>query len=102
MKKKMIITFIIITIVLLCWALPIFASGTEDHLAKVDAGGNKILIIIRRIGYWLILIKAITDVVKAGLAGDKEAIGKIVFTYVLIYGALFFIPWALRLVEGIF
>ena len=101
MKKKIVITLIIITTIMLCWTLTIFA-GTEAQLAKVDAGGNKILTIIRRIGYWLILVKAITDVVKAGLAGDKDAIGKIVFTYVLIYGALFFIPWALRLVEGIF
>ena len=100
MKKKLFFILIIIGFLLL-FTIPCFAAG-DVQLDKIDAGGNRILTIMRRIGYWIILIKAITDLIKAGIDGNKHKMGEIVFTYILIYGALFFIPWALRLVEGIF
>jgi len=77
-------------------------ASNDLNLAKIEAGGQRILNIVRTIGFWLILIKAIAEVVKAGLNGDRNAITQIIITYVLIYASLFFLPWALRLVEEIF
>ncbi|HYF75466.1 MAG TPA: hypothetical protein VD757_02660 [Candidatus Nitrosocosmicus sp.] len=99
MKKKILLVLTITAVIVIASGIPVYA---QDQLAKLDAGGNRILIIVRRIGYWIILIKAIGDVIKAGLNGDKHAMGQIIMTYLLIYGALFFLPWALKLVEGIF
>jgi hypothetical protein len=73
-----------------------------DDLSKLDEGGNRILIIIRRIGYWIILIKCIADLIKCGINGDTKSIGKTIMLYLMIYAALYFVPMALRLVEGIF
>ena len=84
--------------VILCTAI----AFADTDLARLDEGGMKILAIVRAIGYWIILIKCIMELVKAAMEGDSNAIGKIIMTYVMIYGALFFVPWALRLVEGIF
>ena len=85
-------------LIVLLFACPALAQD----LARIDEGGQRILEIVRRIGYWLILLKCLSELIKAGLEGDTKSLGKIVMTYVLIYGALFFVPYALRLVEGIF
>jgi hypothetical protein len=98
MKRKVYTSCLIALFIIL---LPIYAFAA-DEMGKLDTGGARILTIVRRIGYWIILIKGITEVVKAGLHGDKHAIGNIIMNYLLIYAALFFLPWALRLVEGIF
>lgn len=93
--KKLIILIIIFTFLI---SFPLLA----DNLDRLDAGGQRIVGIVQRIGYWIILIKCVADLIKSGINGDTHSIGRIVMSYVLIYGALFFVPWALRLVEGIF
>lgn len=85
--------------------LPIFYSSiasANDGLDKIDIAGNQILTIFRRIGFWLILIKCIQELVQCALSGSSKNIGGIIVKYVVLYGAFFFVPWALRLVEGIF
>lgn len=98
-SKKVILAAITAGGVIIAICNPCLAA---DQFSKIDQGGMKILTIVRRIGYWIILVKCISDLIRAGMAGDNHAVGKIIFQYVLIYGALFFVPWALRLVEGIF
>jgi hypothetical protein len=71
-------------------------------LGKVDAAGNRILLVVRRIGYWIILVKGLSDIIGQGMKGDVHAIGRTVMLYVILYGTLFFLPYALRLVEGVF
>lgn len=92
------ITILIIIFVLLFYTSTCFASD----LSKIDAAGNKVLTIFRKIGFWLILIKCIQELTQSALAGATKNIGGIVMKYILIYGAFYFVPWALRLVEGIF
>lgn len=97
MKKK-IIFVIIIAMLLIFYTSICFAND----LSKVDDAGNKILTIFRRIGFWLILIKCIQELIQCAMNGATKNIGGIVTKYILIYGAFYFVPWALRLVEGIF
>lgn len=99
MRKKILPMAIMMAVCIVLFSMPAFAA---DQLTKLDQGGMRILTIVRRIGYWIILIKCIGDLIKSAAHGDMHAVGKIVMTYVLIYGALFFVPWALRLTEGIF
>lgn len=79
-----------------------FADGITTTLVKIDKAGNNFLRISKGIGYWAILIKGVTEVVKSGMEGDKETAIKIVLKYVMIYAVLFFFPVALRMVEDIF
>lgn len=97
MKKK-IILIVIMSIMFIFYTSICFANGLD----KIDRAGNQILIIFRRIGFWLILIKAIQELIRCALSGNSKEIGGIIMKYILIYGAFFFMPWVLRLVEGIF
>lgn len=97
MKKK-IVFVIIIAMFLIFYTSICFAND----FSKIDTAGNKILTIFRRIGFWLILIKCIQELIQCAMNGATKNIGGIVTKYILIYGAFYFVPWALRLVEGIF
>ena len=81
-------------------SVPSFAAN--DSFAKLDATGNKLLVMGRRIGFWIVLIIATYRVIQCALKGSKKEVGEIIMTYTLIYGALYIIPWILRLVEDIF
>lgn len=91
---------IIVSIILIFYSSVCFAG--DLNLDKLDTAGNRILNIVRRVGYWIIVIKAVIDVIKSVTQGGTKDIGGIVMKYILMYLALWAIPWALRLVEGIF
>lgn len=75
-----------------------FAAGMDN----LDTKGNEVLFMIRKIGFWIILFKAICDIIQEALRGDLHAVGKTVLNYVILYGSLFFLPYAFRVVEGLF
>ena len=58
--------FFIFILMMLLIVFPVFA----DELTKLDQGGMRILTIFRRIAYWIILVKCIADLLKAGIEGD--------------------------------
>lgn len=97
MRKKIVLIVIMTTLFVFYTSISL-ANGLD----KVDRAGNQILNIFRRIGFWIILIKAIQELVQCALSGGNKNIGGIIVKYIIIYGAFFFMPWALRLVEGIF
>lgn len=68
-------------------------ASSLSSLDGIDNLGNTFLIIVRRIGYWIALIGAITEIIKNGMQGSgKDEIFKILIKYSLIYGALFVTP----------
>lgn len=71
-------------------------------LNKLDDAGYKILNIVRKVGFWIILIQSTREVLGCAMSGATKSIGGIITKYVIMYGALFALPWLLRLVEGIF
>lgn len=99
-KTNNIKLIIIVSIILIFYSSICFAG--DLNLDKLDIVGNRMLKIVWRVGYWMIVIKAIIDVIKSITQGGTKDIGGIVMKYVLMYLALFAIPWLLRLVEGVF
>jgi hypothetical protein len=80
-------------------------AATEPSLKgldKVDTAGGVILSVMRRIGYWVLLVMCILEVLKCVANGDTKEIGKIIMKYLLAFMVLFLIPWAFDLVIGIF
>jgi hypothetical protein len=80
-------------------------AATEPSLKgldKVDTAGGVILSVMRRIGYWVLLVMCILEVLKCVANGDTKEIGKIIMKYLLAFMVLFLIPWAFGLVIGIF
>lgn len=98
LDKPKFLLIVIVSIILIFYTSFSFAGD----LTKIDNAGNKILTIFRRIGFWIILIKCIQELVTCAMNGATKNIGGIITKYIMIYGAFFFVPWALRLVEGIF
>lgn len=70
--------------------------------SNLDKAGNNILDVLRHIGYWIIIGTGGTGIIKCAISQDLHGIGKVVLTSVLLYASLFFLPFALRLVEHIF
>lgn len=97
MKKKIFILLIIMTIILV-----FYSTSFAANLDKIDSTGMRLLIIFRRIAYWIILIKAIQEIMRSAMSGDTRSLGGIITKYVLMYGALFMVPWLLKLVEEVF
>ena len=80
----------------------VLATTTIKGMDKLDNFGNILLIICQKIGFWIVCVKCIYDILQCCIKGDRHALGNCILTYLLIYGAMFFVPWALHLVEGIF
>lgn len=71
-------------------------------LSRLDSVGNELLDMGQKIGYWVVVIVAVFQIIKASASGDKHKIGEIIMMAVIVYGALFVVPYALTLVSDIF
>lgn len=98
-RNKKLYAKLVITLALFCFSTQI---SIATDLSGLDIAGNRVLVIVRRVGYWIILIKGINELIHTAMQGDTNGLGKTIMKYVLIYAALFFMPWALRQVEGVF
>lgn len=102
MKKENIKENIKLAIIVSTLALSYSSICHATGLDNLDSAGYKILHIVRKVGYWIIVIQATKEVIKSAMRGATSDIGGIVLKYVLMYGALYAVPWALKLVEGVF
>ena len=96
-KYMLLLTIIALTIDLT--TIPIFA---EPGLAAIDKAGQKILNLIRRVGYWIAIILCSKDVLKQCMRGHMESVGSIIAMYGLSFGVLYFLPWLFDLIKSIF
>lgn len=90
-------------------ATTLFIINNPSYVFAVDLGaidvlGNTFLSIIRRVGYWIALISALTEIIKTSMRGGNNSaeIGKIIMKYLLIYASLYLMPWLFDLVKGAF
>ena len=87
----------------------LFLLNNPTHVFAVDLGaidtlGNTFLNIIRRVGYWIALTSALTEIIKTSMHGGNNTaeIGKIIMKYLLIYASLYLMPYLFDLVKGAF
>ncbi|MEA4992366.1 MAG: hypothetical protein VB060_00840 [Oscillibacter sp.] len=71
-------------------------------LSSIDVAGNRLFTVFTKIGFWIILSKCVFDLIRCAVQGDLHTLGKTVIQYVLLYASIFFVPFAMHLVEGIF
>lgn len=71
-------------------------------LSKIDRAGNTFLGITRKIGYWVCIVGCAIDIIKNLMQGDTKIVGKIMMKYGLGFASLYFFPWVLDLIKGIF
>lgn len=73
-------------------------------LGAIDKLGNTFLVIIQRVGYWIALAAALTEIIRAGMkAGNSTSeIGKIILHYLLLFASLYLMPYLFNMVAEAF
>ena len=85
-KKKY---MLLVTIIALTIDLSTITSfALTPGVAAIDAAGQKILDLIRRVGYWIAIILCSKDVLKHCMRGHVESIGSVIAMYGLSFGVL--------------
>ena len=99
-KKKYIalVTIIALTVNLSC----ISAFAVAPGAAAIDAAGQKILDLVRKVGFWIGVILCSKDVLKHCMRGHLDSIGSVIAMYGMSFGALYFLPWLFDLIKNIF
>lgn len=80
------------------------AASTDkvDPLKRMDEGGEKLVEIGQRIGYWVCILMCIFEIIKKVKDGDTNAIWGILMKYGIAYGSLFGVKWVLDMIGGFF
>ena len=99
-KKKYIALVTIIALTVNLSTVSAFAA--EPGTAAIDAAGQKILDLIRKVGYWIGVILCSKDVLKHCMRGHLDSIGSVIAMYGMSFGALYFLPWLFDLIKNIF
>jgi hypothetical protein len=87
----------ITALVLLCMPDTAFAAGSG-----IDDGASRIYKKVVNIGKWVIIIKGGIDCIQAVGNGDIQQAKKQGLGYLLIFGIMLGLPWALDEIEGLF
>ena len=97
-KYRLLVTVIALTINLSTVSSFALAPGMQ----AIDVAGQKILDLIRRVGYWIAIILCSKDVLKHCMRGHIESIGSVIALYGMSFGVLYFLPWLFDLIKSIF
>ena len=79
----------------------VYADVTEA-VARIDNAGLMFFGIIQSIGYWLCLIGCIMEILKSVMNGSSKEVGKLMMKYILIFAALYLMPFAFNLIREVF
>jgi len=77
-------------------------TDKSDPLSKMDKGGEQLLELGQRIGYWVCILMCIFEIIKKVKDGDTNAIWGILMKYGIAYGSLFGVKWILDMIGGFF
>lgn len=91
----------VFTIASLNYMTTVQADATEA-IARIDSAGYMFFGIIQSIGYWLCLIGCIMEILKSVMNGSSKEVGKLMMKYILIFAALYLMPFAFNLIREIF
>jgi len=73
-----------------------FAAEIEATRAKVDIQYGKI---VKIVGYLVILLFGVKDIIQEVQRGDIQAVGSVFVKYMIVYAVLLGLPIGLRWVE---
>ena len=83
-----------------------YASNTLNvttSITKINQIGKLMLDISRNIGYWVCILKCVTDSIKGAMCHKENSeIFKTIFKYVLIFSTFYFMPSIFDMIKDIF
>lgn len=100
-KDKYIEKLVVISLACMFMLGKVAHASTEAE-DKIGIAGNKFFGIVKVLGYWLCLIGCIAEILKSVATGSSKDIGKIMIKYILIFGAMYIMPWAFDLIKEMF
>lgn len=80
----------------------ILIPAVVEAAIGIEAGGRRIHGTLVGVGKWVIIIKGSIDCIQSVLNGDVAKAKQQFFGYLLCFGIMLALPWALDEVEGIF
>lgn len=92
----------------MAFALTITINAVTAHAATQQVGldplGNKLLGVIQDVGKWVILAKALIDIIKDGLNGgdNMRSIGRTIMSHILMFVSLYLLPWLFDTIRSYF
>ena len=78
------------------------SKALVDTTTKLTHAGNAIFGIVQTVGYWLILIMCIIEILKCLMQGDTKSIAKVMMKFGLAYASFYLFPWILDLIRTVF
>jgi len=97
-KEKYITLVILIALTVNLSTVNAFAAAPGT--AAIDAAGQKILDLVRKVGYWIGVILCSKDVLKHCMRGHMDSIGGVIAMYGMGFGALYFLPWLFDIIKS--
>ena len=79
-----------------------FIPALVEAAIGIEAGGKRIHGTLVGVGKWVIIVKGSIDCIQSVLNGDVSKAKQQFFGYLLCFGIMLALPWALDEVEGIF
>lgn len=73
-----------------------------DPMDRLDVAGEKMMHYGTRIGYWVCIVMALVEIVKALINGDVNAIWGIIIKYGTAFGGIFLLKFMMDLIMGVF
>lgn len=99
MSIKRILTF---SLIFTIYSTIICYAGVNDVLNKIDLIGNNFLHVVYRIGKWVIIITCMMEILKCAFNHNRNGVGQVIVTGGFIYGAIYFIPYMMGIIEEVF
>lgn len=78
----------------------IFAS--DMNLSAIDSLGNKMLDVVRVVGYWYSIIMCCVESIKSAMSGTTNNITSIIFKYSMLFGTFYFVPAIFDMIKSAF
>lgn len=78
----------------------VFAN--DMNLSAIDTLGNKMLEVVRVVGYWYSIIMCCVESIKSAMAGTTNNITSIIFKYSMLFGTFYFVPAIFDMIKSAF
>ena len=81
---------------------PAFALvDVNEAINRINTLGNRLLKLVRAIGYWTVLLITAKDCIKESLNGDRRNVSNAIVKGLIIMATLYFLPEMFSLMESI-
>lgn len=102
LKNKQLTNFVVTTTALINMSVVVHADETTQAIAQIQGAENKIVPVILAIIGAICTIACIAEIGKSVITKKGSDIGQIIMKYILAFSGACAVPWAFRIIRGMF